>query len=299
MKSEFKFEATGTHWQIDIANPLSESEKSKLFLKITSIIEGFEKTYSRFRKDSLISNISVNKGTYIFPEDAQELLEFYKKTYEITDHLFTPFIGDLLVESGYDSEYSLDPKEMHPPISWEEGFDYNHPFLKVKKPALLDFGAAGKGYIVDILSRFLEGINITEYIIDAGGDILYKNIGQKRLMVGLEHPNFPDQVIGIAGINNESICCSAGNRRKWKDFHHIINPQTLLSPMEVLSTWVIAKNTITADALATCLFLVPAQKLLSNFDFSYALILKDYSLEYSDDFPAEFFVQNKTNDENN
>ncbi len=122
------------------------------------------------------------------------------------------------------------------------------------------------------------------------GDIY--TFGQE-LTIGLEHPENNKQVIGTIKINNESICGSAGNRRAWGNFHHIINPKTLTSPKRLLSTWIIAKTTLIADAMATCLFLVDSDKidqvLKRQFDFEYLLVKDDYSLEKSEKFNAEIF----------
>ena len=41
---------------------------------------------------------------------------------------------------------------------------------EMKQAAMLDFGAAGKGYLVDIVGQVLENHGIKNYVIDAGGD---------------------------------------------------------------------------------------------------------------------------------
>lgn len=283
------FEAIGTHWQIDIDSAFPVEKKEELLRQIKLRIDLFDKTYSRFRQDSLVTRMSRHTGRYQVPDDARDLMAMYEKLYEITHHAFTPFIGNVLAQAGYDAEYSLKPKKLYPPPGWE-CIAYTHPIIHVMKPVLLDFGAAGKGYLVDIIGKILKKNMINTYAIDAGGDILYKNSENKKIRVGLEHPENQQQVIGIANLLNGSICCSAGNRRKWKDFHHIINPHTLASPKHILSTWVLAEKALLADALATALFFVPAKVLLSHFNFSYALVNADYALECSKDFPGEFYT---------
>jgi len=291
MKSNFSFEAIGTHWQIAINDPLSQKKQKELLGRITNRIDQFDKTYSRFREDSLVNRMAQKKGMYTLPEDAKTLLTLYKNLYEITNHAFTPFIGSVLVDAGYDATYSLVPKTLRQPHLWEDAIEYHHPRVTIKKPVLLDFGAAGKGYLIDIIGSLLQKNSIESYIIDAGGDMLYKNPLKKKLRIGLEHPDHSDQVIGVATIIGGSICCSAGNRRRWKNFHHIINPLTLSSPAHILSTWAIAKTACITDAIATALFFVPAKTLFSHFEFSYALMYADYSLEASRDFPGEFFTK--------
>jgi thiamine biosynthesis lipoprotein len=289
--TKFEFDAIGTHWQIDIADIITPAKQTNLLEKIISLIEDFDITYSRFRKDSLVTKMSEKKGIYLLPDNAKQLLSLYKKLYALTEHAFTPLIGQVLVDAGYDAAYSLKPKTLHRPPEWQTVIAYNYPEIEIKKPVLLDFGAGGKGYLIDLVSDLLKKNSIQEFCVDAGGDMFYENIhDEKKLRVGLEHPDNPDEVIGVATIRNQSICASAGNRRRWKNFHHIINPKTLISPKEIKATWVVADRTLLADALATCLFFVPAKTLLKHFDFSYAIIQEDYSLEVSSDFPAEMFT---------
>jgi thiamine biosynthesis lipoprotein len=152
----------------------------------------------------------------------------------------------------------------------------------------LDFGAAGKGYLIDLVAKVLKENGVVKYCINAGGDILYQN--DMPIRVGLENPANTEQVIGVCTLAHGSICGSAGNRRAWGDFTHIINPKTLSSPRNILAVWVCAKTAIVADALATCLFFVPAETLTDTYQFEYVIVRDDFSLEKSAHFPGELFV---------
>lgn len=288
--TSFKFEAIGTHWQIDIPQDTEPSKRTFIIEEITSIIEDFDKIYSRFRSDSLITQMAHKRGTYLLPNNAKELLSLYKELYELTDYAFTPLIGQVLVDAGYDAIYSFKPKKLYHPPKWEDVMEYKPPNIIMKQPALLDFGAAGKGYLIDLVSDFLNKEKLTYFCVDAGGDIFYFNQHHEQLRVGLEHPDDPSKVIGVATIRNQSICASAGNRRRWREFHHIMDPHTLSSTHQIKATWVIAQTAFLSDAIATCLFFVDAKKL-STYDFSYALVDKDNRLEISKDFPGEIFTK--------
>lgn len=169
--------------------------------------------------------------------------------------------------------------------------DYDFPRLTMKRPALLDFGAAGKGYIVDIVGRLLETSGVQSYCINAGGDILEHSDTDEPITVGMEHPTDTTMAVGVARIHNQSLCGSAGNRRTWGPFHHIIDPRSLASPRHIAAAWAVADNALLADGLTTALFFVESKVLMRHFDFQYALIKADNSLEKSDRFPGEFFVQ--------
>lgn len=282
------FEAIGTHWRIDIVDTLPQERYEALLGKVRARIAAFDAHYSRFRPDSLVAEMSRTPGVYALPEDAQPMLDLYRDIYGLTRGLVTPLIGDLLSDAGYDAEYSLQPKTLRAPLSWDEALAYSFPNLEIKKPVLLDFGAAGKGYLVDLLALLLQEEGLHSFTINAGGDIRVCGAAEAPVRIGLEHPAHPEQVIGVVALSEGSICGSAGNRRAWGEFNHIMNPDTKTSVREVLATWVVAQSALLADALATCLFFVPASGL-AGYQFSYLTMYADGSVERSPEFPGELF----------
>jgi thiamine biosynthesis lipoprotein len=285
----YSFEAIGTQWSIEINDELTAHDEQILKKEIADRIEAFDKAYSRFRQDSLISKAATSGGTFTFPQDAKPLFTLYKSLYQITKGAFTPLIGNVLSDAGYDAKYTLKPGKLRKTEEWDEVFSFSHPVLTMKKPAILDFGAAGKGYLVDIIGGIIQKYGIANYCVDGSGDILYKSEKHNPLRVGLEHPEDPTKAIGVATLRSGSICGSAGNRRKWGEFTHIIDPHTQTSPKDTLAIWVIAETAILADALATCLSFVSADMLQNYYQFEYVMVKADYSLEKSADFPGEFF----------
>ena len=288
--TQFDFEGIGTKWHIDLYEKLPE-EKEKLILSdVKKRIDIFDRTYSRFRDDSLVMKMSKESGDFTLPEDGKKIMTLYYDLYKITNGFFTPLVGNLLSQAGYDAKYSLkQEKELDEVPKWEEVILYEHPNIHIKIPAILDFGAGGKGYLVDLIAQVLEENKIFEYCINAGGDILHK--GNTPIRVGLESPTNTDQVIGVYTLQNGSICGSAGNRRAWGNFTHIMNPKTLNSPKNILALWVVADNALLADSLATCLFFVPAGVLKSVYNFEYFILNSNQSIEKSEGFSAEIFIQ--------
>lgn len=326
MSQILKFDAIGTSWQIDIyeniaaaknSGALSEADLQKIHEKIMARIAIFDKDYSRFRDDSLVADMSRKTGVYQLPDDAPEMMNLYYKLYALTGGSFTPLIGQTLVDAGYDAKYTLEAKEVGAitkPVTWTEALNYDTKknTLEMKRPELLDFGGIGKGYLIDIVGDILLENGIRNFCIDAGGDILHVCDDENKsgsddasdipnpdtdpqseippLRIGLENPENTKQVIGVVEIKNKSICGSSGNRRAWKNFHHIMNPHTGESSRKILASWVTAKKTVVADALATCLFFVPPSVLITGgFDFEYLILNNDFSVEKSGGFDAELF----------
>jgi FAD:protein FMN transferase len=285
---QLKFEAIGTKWVIDCFDV--QTPKKDLLKKIKNRIETFDKTYSRFRRDSLVWKISKNSGNYTFPPDSKKLFDLYDLLYKISDGRFTLLIGNPLSQAGYDYKYSLKPEKINKVPDIDSVYSFEYPTLTTKTPYILDFGGLGKGYLIDIISGLLLEEKIDSFCIDAGGDILCHNLKDK-LRIGLENPKNFMQVVGVVELQNGNLCASAGSRRKWDKFHHILDPKTLKSPEGILATWVMAKETIIADGLATCLFLVPPGKLIKYFDFEYLVLYSDFRIDKSLNFPTEIFYK--------
>jgi thiamine biosynthesis lipoprotein len=286
----FRFEAIGTQWFIAIDTPISLSVRAKLRRDTLQRITRFDTDYSRFRPDSLITSMAQAAGTYRLPADAEPLLNLYRELYALTGGLMTPLVGQLVSDLGYDAYYSLALKETHTVPAWDSALAYNYPLLTLKRPALLDFGAAGKGYLIDIVAELLVDAGVSNFTVNAGGDILVRTNQNSAEQIALEHPDDLSSAIGIAELRNQSICGSAGNRRAWNGYHHIINPKTRQSENRVRAVWVVADSTLLADGLSTALFFVNPEVLLQRYVFEYAIMLADNSLNYSSSFPAAFFT---------
>jgi thiamine biosynthesis lipoprotein len=158
----------------------------------------------------------------------------------------------------------------------------------LEAPALLDIGAAGKGYLIDHIAALLETNAIREYIIDGSGDIITK--GDISEVVGLEDPLNTDSVIGEIDLQNEALCASAVNRRAWGEgMHHIIDPETGEPSRQVIATWVITDSAMVADGLATALFFTDPHRLETEYTYEYMRIKADHSIEYSRRFEAALY----------
>lgn len=283
------FQAIGTAWVIETRSELSTAAWQRLEAAIHARIEQFDMAYSRFRSDSLVSQMATHQGNFKVPDDAHQLLKFYEDLYKVTEGSVTPLIGQVVSDAGYDAQYSLQTKPLRQPPHWEEVLSYTKTSITLTQPALLDFGAAGKGYLVDIVGRLLRDAGLKNYTINAGGDMQHKTNTDDVLIVGLENPYDTSEVLGTVTLKNQSLCASAGSRRKWGDYHHIIDPNSLQSPLEIAAVWVIASDTMSADGLATALFFTKPTMLQKHFQFAYALLRRDMSLERSRNFPLHAF----------
>lgn len=285
LKHNLAFEAIGTNWQLDTAEPID----ARLETSIMERVEKFDRDWSRFRSDSLVSRIAREPGTWRFGDDAPALFDLYRRLYESTDGAVSPLVGHALDTLGYDRTYSLRPSGTPTAAPrWDEAFSWDGHALVTLNPVSIDVGAAGKGYLVDLVTELLvEGGHVAG-IVDASGDL--RQWGADSIRVALEHPLDPTKAIGIANVRNAALCASATNRRAWGDgLHHVVDATTGLPTRHVIATWVIASTCLEADGLATALFFAEPERLAQEFDFTYVRMLSTGLVEFSPNLDGELF----------
>lgn len=276
-KHSYAFEAIGTQFEIITPNNTLTAD---LKTKIHAAIEMFDRSFSRFRADSLVRTMARQPGTYELPGGSEKLFELYESLYILTKGRVSPLIGNSLEAIGYDSNYSLRPKAPVAALEYQSTVKRQGRLLRMKQPALLDIGAAGKGFLIDHIGELLAAHGISSFIVDGSGDILHK--GKQAETIGLEDPLHLGRVIGELSLHNKALCASAINRRTWGDgLHHIVDAKTGVPTNDVIATWVLADNAMTADGLATALFFVEPEVLNERYTYEYIRVRADHRIDFS------------------
>lgn len=285
-----KFEALGCNFKVGISSDIKLNESEKILSELCKIAIDFENKFSRFKHTSMLSQIKYGKEIVKNDTELISILKLYQKFFKLTDGLITPLVAPVLETLGYDDKYSFSKKDKLVEIStFDEIFEfYKKDFLKIKKPSSLDFGALGKGFLIDKMSEYLRKLNIKDYYIDGSGDTLVN--GNYNIKCGLEHPVLEDQIIGTIELENNALCASGTKRRSWGENHHIVNPKTGASTDYILATFVKSRTTVIADAIATALFLVSPESLMEEFEFEYLIINKNLRAKQSPGFGADLFT---------
>jgi thiamine biosynthesis lipoprotein len=286
LRDLWEFEAIGAPWRIDTPDGLSESQRAV----ITDRIAAFDRDWSRFRTDSLVSRISRAAGRHRLPADAGPLLDWYRELYAATGGRVSPLVGRTLESLGYDASYRLTPVAERVAVpSWADAMAWDGDYLDTARPVLLDVGAAGKGYLVDLISELLVDMGVGTHVVDASGDLRVRGDVTER--VALEHPADPSKAIGVVELRDGALCASASNRRSWGDgLHHVIDAVTGIPTASVIATWAAAADALHADGLATALFFEPDPNLFASSDVYYVRMFANGRVEHSPSFPGELFT---------
>ncbi len=278
MEYSFAFSAIGTDWTVETAAALVPAVRTE----ILELVADYDAVYSRFRPDSGVARLAAAGGRLDLPDHGAALGRLYSTLYELSDGAVSPLVGDVLADQGYDAAYSLTPKSPTAPARpWDrDSLRWEGNVLTAPRPITVDVGAAGKGQLVDLVASVLDRFGVQYYLVDASGDMRHR--GRRPLTVALEHPYDPTRAIGLVPLSEGALCASASNRRAWADgLHHVVDARTGCCVQTVVATWVLAPDAMTADALATALFLMEPEHLASTFDFGYVQVFSDGHARFS------------------
>lgn len=126
----------------------------------------------------------------------------------------------------------------------------------------LDLGAVAKGYAVERVADLLEANGDTGIVLSIGGNV--RTIGCRPdgtvFSIGIQNPDLTSEIqhIAVAALKDASLVTSGSYQRYFivngKQYHHIIDPDTLMPADHAWSVSVITQDSGLADALSTALF---------------------------------------------
>ncbi|MBJ2174903.1 FAD:protein FMN transferase [Aureibaculum sp. A20] len=267
--------AFGTSFHITYFNA-DQNDYSKSIDSLFSLVNTSLSTYI---SNSDISKINSGDSTIIVDHFFTEVFKKSSAIYKDTDGVFDPTIGILVNAWGFGPEKStkgLDSIKIKHLLSLV-GFNkvklLKGKVVKDNDSMYFDFNAIAKGYAVDVAGRFLEMKNISNYLVEIGGELRSKGMNKSKnafWKVGIEHPNYDGtrSFEKIIELNNQSMATS-GNYRKFKidsitgrKYAHIINSKTgYPAQSDLLSVSIIAENDCAdVDAYATAVMAMSLNK---------------------------------------
>jgi thiamine biosynthesis lipoprotein len=241
---------------------------------VTAWTQDFERKYSRFRPDSIISRINTSAGVAPVPIDA-ELAGIFKLCdwfHWMTAGIFDPTLLPLLWLWDYHAERPVVPasdriaaaKEL---VGWKlVEHDASRVFLP--HPGMgLDIGGIGKEYAVDRVVEMAMERGIENIMVDFGRDIRARGQPPEGgpWRIGLEDPDDPGQCwCGIA-LPDRAVATSGDYARHFvvdgRRYGHILDPRTGC-PVEndSLAVSVVAATCTEAGILSTSAFVLGLQE---------------------------------------
>lgn len=145
----------------------------------------------------------------------------------------------------------------------------------------VDVNAIAQGYTVDVIANFLDSKNVTDYLIEVGGEMRARgvNLRGEPWVVGIDKPSEEiqqERFQVIIGLDSASLATSGNYRKFWVDeetgvkYSHTIDPSTGYPVRDrLLSVSIIAADCERADAIATACMVMgldKARRFVENTD---------------------------------
>ena len=239
-----------------------------------SEVHRLEARYSRYREDSLVSNINRAAGSgepVPIDHETAGLVRYADTAWRESGGLFDLTAGVLRQAWDFKSGRVPDQGEINallPLIGWDR-LDWNTDSVSLPDAGMeLDFGCVVKEYACDCVIAALSKLGVTRALVDLAGDIatLGTPPGESAWQVGIRHPR-AEGAIATVGLAAQSLassgdyerCIVRGDRR----LGHILSPKTGWPVEGLLAVSVVAPQCLVAGSTATMAMLKPDSEALA------------------------------------
>lgn len=235
--------------------------------EIETELKKVDNSLSPFNPNSVITRVNHNEKTEV-DSFFVHVFHLSKKISDETHGAFDITVAPLVNAWGFGFKKStgvdsLIVDSLRQMIGYQKIDLQNHRITKKDPRIMLDCSAIAKGFGVDAVARLLERKGIKNYMVDIGGEVVVKgkNPSKGLWRIGINKPVDDSLAVNqdlqtILEITDLGLATS-GNYRNYyykdgKKYAHTIDPRTGYPVQHnILSSTVIAKDCMTADALAT------------------------------------------------
>ena len=204
------------------------------------------------------------------------------------------------IEQATEDEFSIpyfaDIADIIPEIGYENISFTDQGIILNKDGMLLDFGATGKGYALDIIRAELIEDKVDGAVVTIGGSVLVygEKSNKKPWNIGIRDPFGQDgDMIGYLTFDGETNICisTSGDYEKYieKDgvrYHHILDRMTGYPASAGLSSvTVVCENGLASDGLSTACFVLgydASISLLETYGAEGIFVLSDGEIIVTD-----------------
>jgi len=251
------FEALGTRWWIELFDDIDDETKRATVDHARDVSQQFEAHYSRFRPDSLVSELNQTGIVRDPTPEFRSIVQYGQSLYDRTNGIFNVLIGSIMSARGYDSSYSLSPHKDLATLQLPDprsAITITDDAITLTAGAL-DIGGFGKGYLIDLLAQDLKAHDLHHFLINGGGDIYVTSNQGQPVTIMLEHPTDHSVTLGEITLYEQGFAASSPFKRQWT--HHTQTYSHLMSGTTVpsIAAFTRARTARDADAFATAITL--------------------------------------------
>lgn len=291
---EIKGEALGTFVQVKCNTALPTQTISNI---IQEVDQESKNSMSIFSTTSLLSRINSNE-TDSLDSHITHNIELARRFSELSDGTYDITIKPLTDALGFGKEEAENTVNIDSLLEFVgyELLSINEGRLhKADSRVQIDLNSIAKGYTVDLLAERIEELQISDYMVNIGGEIRCRGLNPTGELwsIAIETPYDGNMAMDsfeeIVRIANRAVATSGNYRRYYltesgQKIAHTIDPKTGRSAVSsLLSATVIAPTCAEADAAATMFMALGAtgraeevaKQCHEEFGWDYYLIFAD------------------------
>lgn len=279
-------------------------------------LEQYHQLFDKYNSYDGINNIkTINDNAGIAPVKVDQriidLLLFSKEMEQKTDGMVNIALGSVLeIWHNYRTEGTEDPDNATLPpmedlVEANAHTDINNMIIDEANSTVylsdarmsLDVGAIAKGYATEQVTQNAIAKGNMDFLLSVGGNVRAsgnKGAAKEPWSVGIQNPNKDSEQNSLytLALTDMSLVASGVYERFYtvdgKQYHHIIDPNTLMPATYFSAVSIVCKDSGLADALSTAVFNMPyedGKSLIESFDNIEALwVFSDGAMKYSDHF---------------
>ncbi len=263
----FEFSAMACPCEIRLSGIL-QADAERFASEAIGEIRRIESKYSRYRSDSLLSQINAAAGRFHarmqVDGETAALLNFAANLFTMSDGLFDCTSG--VLRRAWDFKNSRLPSQkklnaLLPLAGWQHVAWDGKQIALTRKGMELDFGGFGKEYAVDRAATLLEASGVKHGLVNLGGDVraIGPQLNGAAWQIGIRDPrapaNEPNRCFATLPLIHGAIATSGDYERfievAGKRYCHILNPKTGWPVSHWRSVSVVGTVCVSAGALST------------------------------------------------
>ena len=252
---------------------------SDLHRSIQAELQKVDNSLSPFNERSIITAVNQNRKVTtdkMFQEVFQKAMEISRETGGAFDITVAPLVNAW--GFGFKSGKHPSPRQVDSLlllVGYEKVSMKGGQVQKQNPQTMLDCSAIAKGYGADVVARLLRSRDVTNFMVEVGGEIVTSGVNAKRLpwKIGVTKPtddslSTSNELQTVLNVTDKAMATS-GNYRNFyykggKKYAHTIDPKTGYPVQHsLLSATVLASDCATADAYATSFMVLGIEKARS------------------------------------
>jgi thiamine biosynthesis lipoprotein len=267
----FPFEAMASRCDIRLAAPDRHTAEELAQLAIAEV-RRVERTYSRYRADSIVSRINAAAGRHRVEcdEETLQLLAYADHLHGASGGLFDITSGVLRRAWDFRNPRVPGPDALAPLLALVDRAAEQREGGTIFLPRAgneIDFGGFGKEYAADRAAALLRQSGARHGYVNLGGDMRF--IGPQPdgqpWSIGIQDPRKPDGIVASIAVSHGALTTSGDYERCFdidgKRYCHVLHPRTGMPVSHWRSVSVLAPLAALGGSVSTIAMLKEADGL--------------------------------------